>query len=80
MAKVQKVSITRRALVARINRKLGHDLEQLKKCRVDSNGYSYLGDFYLVDLSKNNVQDTHVDIVTIAKKLKVLAEYEQLES
>ena len=79
MAKRQKVMISERALLARINRKLKQDNEKLRKCKVDSRGYSYLGDYYAVDLNRNTVTDTHVDLSEWGKEMKVLADFEQLE-
>ena len=80
MAKLQKVAISERALLARINRKLKQDNEQLRKCKVDSRGYVELGGYYAIDLNRNAVIATHVDLSKWGKEMKVLADFEVLES
>lgn len=80
MAKLKKVAISERALLARINRKLKQDNEQLRKCKVDSRGYGELGDYYAIDLNRNTVTATHVDLSKWGKEMKVLADFEVLES
>lgn len=80
MAKLQKVTISERALLARINRKLKQDNEQVRKCKVDSRSYWDLGSYYVIDLSKNAVTATHVDLSKWGRELKVLADFEVLES
>ena len=74
-----KVQITERALLGRINRKLKHENQQVKKCRADSRGHNYLGDFYVVGTFNNCIANTHVDLEVLGKDLGVMAEYERLE-
>ena len=77
--KAQKVPVSERALVARINRILDKKREALRRCRADSRGRNYLGQYYTVDLSKNFVIAKHVDIESWGRKLEILAPYEALE-
>lgn len=79
MATSEKVKVSERALMARINRKIKPDELQLKKCREDARGYDYLGEFYTIDFSNNTVDDTHIDLTAYAKELGVLAGHEELE-
>lgn len=79
MVKSQKVVISERALLARINRKLRGDERRVKKCRENSPGFSYLGEFYVVDFTTNSVVDHQVDLAQYAGELDVLAPFEVLE-
>ncbi len=79
MATSQKVIVSERALVARINRKIKGEELQLKKCREGSRGFSTLGEYYTVDFSRNTVSDSQIDLSDYAKKLGVLADHEVLE-
>lgn len=76
---LRKAPISERALVARINRKLDHSDEALKKCRVNSRWYSTLGDYYLVNNQSNTIVAYHVDIEDLARNCGVLNEWEVLE-
>lgn len=72
----QKVPITMRALLQRINRKLsaeGH--EQVKTTRGDR-WRSELGDYYVVDLNRNMITAKHVKPVEWGRELGVLREWE----
>jgi hypothetical protein len=72
-----QVAITRRALLQRINRKLVKEGEVLRAARSERSRQS-VGDFYLVDLSKNAVLDKDVDPVEKGRELGVLAGYEKV--
>lgn len=74
MVKATKVTISERALIQRINRKLKVSKLVLKKPRAGN-----LGDYYLVDLSLNAVVETDVDIKKLAKELSAMAPYETFE-
>ena len=54
--------VSPRALLARINRKLVHDGECMKTCRSDSRWWHDLGDYYVVDLSRNFLTHKHYDL------------------
>jgi hypothetical protein len=69
----REVAISERALVARINRKLAPDLEQLHKSRrLD------VGDYYLVDHRINGVIGKDVDVEALARELGVIKEWEKV--
>lgn len=80
MAKSQKVMVSERALMARINRKLKAENQHLRKSKVDSRCYSNLGSFYIVDDYRNSIEASHVDLVELGKELKVLQEFEAIEA
>ena len=72
-----KVPIAKRAVVARIDRKLKHDGRMLKTLR----GYKAqrdLGDYYVVDLDRNMIIETHVDPEAYGREIGVLEEWEVL--
>jgi hypothetical protein len=73
-----KVKLNERALVARINRKLFGDDQVLKKLRPNSRWLNDLGEFYLLDTRKNGIIGKHIDLVTLAKKIGVMTDYEEL--
>jgi hypothetical protein len=54
------MKITETALMARINRRLAHGAERLRKCRPNSRHYSDLGDYYLLD-GHNNITGPHIE-------------------
>lgn len=66
-------TITMRALLGRINRKLAHEGEQLRTLRGDRY-FSTLGRFYVVDVIENLVIASHVDPETWGRELGVLPE------
>ena len=73
-----KVSVSVRALLARVNRKLAHEYLVLKRCKSDSRWYNELGDFYAVSISRNHFDAQHVELEKWAKELGVLKPYEKL--
>ena len=73
-----KVPVSTRALVQRINRKLQKDDEKLKACRRDSRAYHDLGDFYVVDVSTGFVTTKDIDLEGIGREMGVLKPYEHL--
>ena len=77
---VNKVPVTTRALVARINRKLQKDDEKLKACRSDSRAYHDLGDFYVVDVSTGFVTSKDIDLEGTGREMGVLKQYERVEA
>lgn len=74
------VTVTERALVRRINRKLGKLPFPQRLCALAerSRGYCNLGRFHVVDVYRNAVIDWRVDLVERARDLGVLAANEQL--
>lgn len=74
-----KVSVSERAIVARINRKLAKEMQSLRRCREDSRGFNDLGSFYILDLHRNSVEAMHVDVKKLARELDVIADFETIE-
>lgn len=66
------------ALMARINRKLAHEDQQLRATR-GLRARSDFGDYYIVDRSRNSVVDTRVKPVALARELGVMTPWEFLE-
>jgi len=78
MGKGQKVPVTRRALIQRINRIiLAAGSEQLKSAR--GQAAATLGHYYIVDLKRNSVARKDVDVTALAREMGVLQPWEQLE-
>jgi hypothetical protein len=69
----KKMTITKRALLQRINRQLNKDLEQVK-------AYRNRDDFYHIDLKRKAIIAEHVDIEDLGREMKVLQPWEALES
>jgi hypothetical protein len=72
----QKVPITERALIQRINRKLKPDLEMLRVTR--ERWQTELGRFHIIDFDKNWICRKDVDLEELGRDLGVLADYEAL--
>jgi transcriptional regulator of NAD metabolism len=70
--------ITIAGLIARINRKLGHNGERLCAARVGGRLESNVGRHYVLDMTRNVVIDTHVDLETLGRELRVLRPGESL--
>ena len=74
----QTVPVTERALVARINRKLRHDLMALRRAPRTGKTPADLGDYYVVNHRLNIVQDTHVNLADLGRVLDCLKPWERL--
>ena len=74
---VQTVPVSPRILLQRINRKLAKDFETVKTTRGDR-WRGELGDYYRVDLSRNVILETDVDLELTAKQLGVIKKWESL--
>ena len=75
----QKVAVTERALIQRINRKLKPDYEQLKisrSPRMEAN----VGRCYILDLRGNFVSSQDVDPESFGRKLGVLQPWEEVST
>ncbi len=75
----QKVKVSERAIVARISRALAKEGEALRRCRRDSRSYSTLGDYYVIDINRNFVTSTDIDLEKWAREMKVLQAWEEME-
>jgi hypothetical protein len=73
----QKVPVTTRALLQRVNRKLAADGMQLKATR-GMRAVADLGDFYVIDASRNFVVDKYVNIEELGRKVGALRPWEVL--
>jgi hypothetical protein len=77
---VDRVKVSRRALLQRLNRVLARSGHVLKKSRPTKYGSRYgLGDYYVVDLRANVIRRRDVDIRKLARRNGVLAPWERLE-
>ncbi len=75
MSDNEKVPVGERALAQRINRKLRHDDELLRKTR--ERWVPEMGNYYT--LSFNNViQDMHVDLESLGRELGALGSWEKV--
>jgi hypothetical protein len=70
--------VSRRALIQRINRKIAGDWEQLKTNRSER-WYQNLGDYYVVNVERNFIVETHIDLEDYGRKVGVLKDWEKLE-
>jgi hypothetical protein len=72
-----KVPVSERALIQRINRKLKQDGEQLRRAK-GSQAASTVGDYYVLDTKRNFVASSRVDPEHLGRKLGVLNPWEIL--
>lgn len=78
MPKVErKVPVSRRALIARITRRLAKDRKVLKAGR-GIRTIKGMGDYYIVDLHRNVCVALNVDPEALGRELGVLADYEEV--
>jgi hypothetical protein len=76
--KAPKVSVSARAVLARVNRKLAAEGSVLRRCRQSSRSYSKLGDYYMVNLNSNDIFKMECELEEEARELGVLGEWEVL--
>jgi hypothetical protein len=72
------VPVSKRALLARLNRKLAADLETVKTTRDNTRARQDLGEFYVVDEQINGIVKHDIDLEDFARKRGVLAQHEHL--
>ncbi len=72
-----RVKVSRAALVARIRRKLLKSGMTLRASR-GQRGKAELGSYHLIQLNRNFVARTHIDLEDCAKELGVLEGWEEL--
>ena len=72
-----KVQITERALMQRIQRKLKHQDELLRK-NASLRWQTDLGDFYIVDANRNILLSAHHNLEQLGRELGALRPYEEL--
>jgi hypothetical protein len=84
MGKLLKASVAARVLVQRINRKLAREDKILRMTRAshdEESGPYYdqnLGRYFVVDVGRNCVADTHLDLEAFAREIGALAPWEVL--
>jgi hypothetical protein len=76
MAKVNEVPVSERALIQRINRKLGESGLKIRAAR--PRAVSSVGRYYVVDWRRNAIVDHHIDLEAYGRKHKVIQPYEGL--
>lgn len=77
MSNNNRLVVSERAVIQRINRKLRPDLQMLRKARGVRAVYD-VGQFCVVDLRRNLVLHTHVDVEDLAHELEVLKPWEEV--
>ncbi len=77
-----KIPISARAVIQRINRKLQENDQVLKKARDPeifiSSGWPRLGEYYLVNIRHGGIDAADCDLEDLGRELKVLHEWECL--
>lgn len=77
MTKRDKVSVSRRAVIARINRKLIHSDEAIRATRGDRYRME-LGDYYRLDFNRNFIMEKHVNVEELAREIECLSPWERM--
>lgn len=72
-------TITENALIKRINRKLAHEGQQLRKSRPDSRWRNDLGEFYIIDIETKRLECSDVPLGDLGYQLRILADDERVE-
>jgi hypothetical protein len=72
------VPVTERALLQRINRKLGKELESVRATRNIPLHDPSFGKYMRVDVNRNLIIDRDVDLSDLGRELKVLAPWESV--
>lgn len=70
--------VTMRALLQRINRRLAKHGETIRKTRQGGWPRVNLGEYYVINLTRNSATETHVLLFDFARKLGVISESERL--
>ena len=73
----QKLGVSTRAVVQRINRKLAPDMEMLRKSR-SVRSVLDVGEYYVINWRINGVMQKNVDVESLARELGVLKDWEKL--
>lgn len=71
----KKVTVSLRATIQRINRKLKPDLQSVKTARGERLRQE-VGDYYIIDYDRNYVADKDIDPEAYARELGVLQPWE----
>lgn len=79
--KLRQQAVSKRAVLQRVNRRLAEREEAVKTHRSSgsSGGQAWeAGDFYQIDISRNSLIDSDVDLESLARELGALAAWEKL--
>jgi hypothetical protein len=76
MLKEGKLPVSRRAVLQRINNRLAKDGEIVKKARARVE--TTVGEYFRLDVQRNYIVETHVDIEELGKELGALHPFEAL--
>lgn len=76
--KAEKVPVTERALLARLNRQLAKVGVTIKKCSRNNSAHGELGDYYAVDVHGVTNGHKHIDLEAWGRKHGLLKPYESL--
>jgi hypothetical protein len=82
MAKAEKprrVPVSGRAVMQRINRELASQGKVLKKSRGERARQDF-GDYYIIDVNRNFLVESHCDLEELGRKLAVLRGFEEVQS
>lgn len=71
-------TITENALIKRINRKLAHDGQQLRKTPSNSPYRVVLGEFYTVSMLDGTLKEADMPLGDLAYSLRILADDEKV--
>lgn len=72
-----KISVSERAVIQRINRKLRPHDEMLRKSR-GGRAMQSVGDYYVVNFDRNYIAQQDVDVEGLARELAVLKPWEKV--
>ena len=71
-------SVSKRAIMGRLNRVMESEEWAIRKCRKDSRFYLALGDYYCIDLHTKKVACTQIDLDEFARDWFALASNEMI--
>jgi hypothetical protein len=72
-----RVCVTERAIIQRINRKLEPEDRKVKTARSARMERDY-GRYYMIDIRRNAIADWHVDLDKLGRELNVLGAWEKV--
>lgn len=78
MARASQISISRRALIQRLQRALKED-ELVLRTAHNERVRRKMGDYYTMDLRTSQVMETYVDLEDLGREYGVLKDYEKPE-
>ena len=78
MTTPKRVPVTMRALLQRINRRLEADGDKVLKVARSARARQYLGNYYIIDVTKNAIAGIGIKPEDYAMRLGVLAEWEEI--